>query len=64
MLLNPHEKVSNIEKPDIENRPLIDDRDYYGNKRLELSGQLVQLLFEDRVAPTVHHHKAPPVALA
>eukprot|EP00930_Biecheleria_cincta_P046228 TRINITY_DN31884_c0_g1_i1.p1 TRINITY_DN31884_c0_g1~~TRINITY_DN31884_c0_g1_i1.p1 ORF type:complete len:1203 (-),score=178.11 TRINITY_DN31884_c0_g1_i1:56-3379(-) len=27
---------------------LVDDRDYYGNKRLELSGHLVSLLFEDQ----------------
>jgi len=26
----------------------LDDKDYYGNKRLELAGQLISLLFEDQ----------------
>lgn len=30
-----------------ENKNLIDDRDYYGNKRIELAGTLLSLMFED-----------------
>lgn len=30
-----------------QDRTLLDDKDYYGNKRLELAGQLLSLLFED-----------------
>ncbi|EFA82075.1 RNA polymerase III [Heterostelium album PN500] len=30
-----------------KDRSTLDDKDYYGNKRLELSGQLISLLFED-----------------
>ncbi|GAW82799.1 DNA-directed RNA polymerase III subunit [Plasmodium gonderi] len=29
------------------NKSELDDKDYYGNKRLELAGQLISLLFED-----------------
>ena len=31
----------------INDNNAIDDKDYYGNKRLELAGQLISLLFED-----------------
>ncbi|SCV05747.1 LANO_0H14290g1_1 [Lachancea nothofagi CBS 11611] len=31
----------------IQNPKMVDDRDYVGNKRLELAGQLMSLLFED-----------------
>jgi DNA-directed RNA polymerase III subunit RPC2 len=31
----------------VKNRTLLDDKDYYGNKRLELAGSLISLLFED-----------------
>lgn len=31
----------------LEDSSWVDDRDYYGNKRLELAGQLIALLFED-----------------
>ena len=37
---------------------LVDDRDYYGNKRLELAGQLLSLLFEDLFKKYNHDIKA------
>ena len=31
----------------VKDSTLLDDKDYYGNKRLELAGSLLSLLFED-----------------
>lgn len=35
----------------------LDDKDYYGNKRLELAGQLISLLFEDLFKKYQHELK-------
>lgn len=31
----------------VNDKTLLDDKDYYGNKRLELAGSLISLLFEN-----------------
>ena len=36
----------------------VDDRDYYGNKRLELAGSLMSLLFEDLFKRMNHELKS------
>lgn len=41
----------------MQNPKLVDDRDFLGNKRLELSGQLLSLLFEDLFKDFVRHIK-------
>ncbi|MBA0831048.1 hypothetical protein Goarm_015538, partial [Gossypium armourianum] len=35
------------------NKHAMDDKDYMGNKHLELSGQLISLLFEDLFKQTI-----------
>ena len=35
----------------------LDDKDYYGNKRIELAGQLISLLFEDKFKNFMHDLK-------
>ena len=44
-----------IEAADDETK--LDDKDYYGNKRLELAGQLVSLLFEGEFKKFVRDFK-------
>ena len=41
----------------VQNSKLVDDRDYVGNKRLELAGQMLSLLFEDLFKKFNHNIK-------
>lgn len=41
----------------MQNPSLVDDRDYVGNKRLELAGQMLSLLFEDHFKRFNHDFK-------
>lgn len=41
----------------VKDKGAVDDRDFLGNKRLELAGQLLSLLFEDSFKSFVHHFK-------
>jgi DNA-directed RNA polymerase III subunit RPC2 len=41
----------------VQNPSLVDDRDYVGNKRLELAGQMLSLLFEDHFKRFNHEFK-------
>ncbi|KAI9019745.1 hypothetical protein DFJ74DRAFT_674222 [Hyaloraphidium curvatum] len=41
----------------VQKKSAVDDRDFLGNKRLELAGQLLSLLFEDCFKSFVHHFK-------
>ena len=45
----------------VRHRKALDDKDYYGNKRLELAGQLLSLLFEDLFKRSYHRPFASTV---